>query len=302
MVFYFKVNRKDLYTFRNLQHWIHIMEYMSDSRGFILCDNRDLKQAILERVEFSGDKVAFLESCRDTPDMEYLVSNITEECWRNAGYAHITTFWHAKENGYPHFWNIDADDTCICLSPLRACELLSEAERYATENQIVTFSLDMWVTRTKGHHWSFGVTYIDNTVDWYGVMTEYCENGEFKSGQIRNVDGYFSCLKEKAKLKIETFYAENLKFVHYSDDFLKRPDISGVFHWKDGKLILPILKYCLGLDAIGTLRIADGIVKLCIGITDEETAEFMFHYAAPGEQERLKDRMAAEAGEDGKGR
>ncbi len=302
MVFYLKINRNELYTFRNLQHWIRIIECMPDSRGYILCDNNELKEAVLNKVEFPKDAVAFMESCKDSSETEYIVSNITNALWRNAGYAHISTFSHAKENRYPYFWNIDADDTCICLSPKRACEMLSKVEMYAREEKVNIFSLDMWPTRTKGYHWSFGVSFVDNTVDWFGIMKEHCQDAAFKAGQIENVDGYFTCLKNRTALNIETFYAENLKFVHYSDDFLKRPDASGFFHWRDGKLILPILKYCFGIDSIGTLGIADGVIGIDMGITDKETTDFLLDYAISEETERLKIRMGVEQGAGDRGR
>lgn len=238
--------------------------------------------------------VKFMENRKDSQEVDYIVSHVTDDLWRNAGYAHMSTFWHAKENQHPYFWNIDADDTCICLSPQRACEMLSKAEMYTVENKVAAFSLDMWATRTKGVHWSFGITYIDNMIDWYDIIREHCEDEAFKAGQIQNVDGYFSCLKMRENIKIDTFYIENLKFVHYSDDFLKRPDASGFSHWKDGRLNLPILKYCLGMEAIGSLQIAEGLVKLDIGIKDEETTDFLLDYALPDEKNRLKVRMAVE--------
>lgn len=48
MVFYLKINRNERYVFRNLQHWINIIECMPDSHGYILCDNKELKQAVLK--------------------------------------------------------------------------------------------------------------------------------------------------------------------------------------------------------------------------------------------------------------
>lgn len=294
MVFYLKINRNERYTFRNLQHWIHIIECIPDSRGYILCDDKDLQQAVLEQVAFRKDTVTFMESCRASEEVDYIVSNVTSGRWQNAGYAHISTFWHARENQYPCFWNIDADDTCICLAPLRVYEALTKIEKYAKNDKVDAFSLDMWVTRTKGYHWSFGITYINNTIDWFGVMKEHCQDEIFKAGQIKNVDGYFSCLKMRTNLKIETFYLENLKFVHYSDDFLKRPDASGFFHWKEGKLHLPILKYCMGMEDIGLLNIPKGLIEFDIGITDEEMTGFLLDYVLPEEKNRLMVRMAAE--------
>ncbi len=63
---------------------------------------------------------------------------------------------HAKENGFKAFWNIDADDTCFCLSPKRMTELLSTTEHYACSNNIHIFSLDMHRSALEGQHWSNG--------------------------------------------------------------------------------------------------------------------------------------------------
>lgn len=290
MVFYLKVNRNEKYTFRNFQRWMDVMERMPESKYYILCDNDEVKRELLEQVKFPDGDIRFLESCKTSLELNELVSNITDDRWRNAGYAHLTTFWHAKENRYPYFWNIDADDTCICLSPERVCEMLRMVEEYMEKEEIHIFSLDMWATRTRGQHWSFGITYVNNTINWYEIMKKYCYDEELKSCQIRNVDGYFSCLKMCTDLKIETYYFENLKFIHYADDFFKRPDASGFFYWKDGHLILSILLYCFGIDRLGKLPIGKDIIRFDMNIQDEESKDSLLDYALPKEKQLLKIR------------
>ena len=196
-----------------------ILKFSPDAHCYIICDKENLEQEVLERVEFRDVKVEFLKSNKNTPELDDIVQNITEDAWRNAGYAHMTTFWHAKEHGYTHFWNIDADDTCICLSPERAWEMLSIVEQYVHEKQIDIISLDMWFTQTRSYHWSFGITYVDNTVDWFGNIRKHYKDEEMKARQPRNVDGYFSCLRVCTELELETFCFNNLKFIHYADDF-----------------------------------------------------------------------------------
>lgn len=290
MVFYLKINRNERYTFRNLQHWVDIVEAIPESKYYILCDHEELKQEVLKQVVFRNSGAEFLESCKTSAQMTSVVTEITDERWRNAGYAHLTTFWHARKMGYSGFWNIDADDTCFCLAPERVCELLQTAEANAEEEKMDILSLDMWMTRTKGYHWSFGITYVDNTADWFEIMKKYCKDEGMKSKQIRNVDGYFSCLRSCTDLKIGTFYFENLRFIHYSDDFFKRPDASGFFHWKDGKLILPILLNCFGIESLGCVPITKEVRKLDMGITDQESKEFLLTYILPEERERLRGR------------
>lgn len=283
MVFYLKINRNERYTFRNLQNWVNIVESLPDSKYYILCDNSDLQRTVLEQVTFGNHYVDFIKSCKASPEIEYIVTNVTEEKWRNAGYAHMTTFWHARENQYPYFWNIDADDTCICLCAERVCEMLNMVENYAQENNVDAMSLDMWMTRAGGNHWSFGITYTKNRADWYEILKSQCKNEELKASQIRNLDGYFSCLKFNTNIRLETFYVENMKFIHYSNDFFKRPHTSGFFHWKNGKLIQPILLYCFGIDKLGILPVAEGNIGFDMGIQDDESRDFLTQYALPEE-------------------
>lgn len=285
MVFYLKINRNERYTFCNLQHWIHILEAMEGSVCYILCDNDILREEVLKQVVFVKSRPQFLKSCRSAPEVVHIVSRITDERWANAGYAHLTTFWHAKQNRYPYFWNIDADDTCICLAPERVCELLGAVEQYVRDGQTDIISLDMWYSRMGGHHWTFGVTCTNNACDWLQLMEQYCEDEELKSGQkIKNIDAYFTNLKEKAGLRAGTFYAENMKFIHYADDFLKKPIGSGFFHWKDGSLILPILRYCFGVERAGLKPIVRDVVKIDIGITDQEGTSFLVNHSVPWER------------------
>lgn len=288
--FYLKINRRERYTFRNLQHWIDIVEGIEGADYCILCDDDILKQEVLEQVRFARKSVNFLESEKTSPELNDIVTNITDERWKNAGYAHMTTFYRARKNHYSTFWNIDADDTCICLPPKRVEELFHTVEAYVEKNSIDIISLDMWTTRTKGTHWSFGVTYVNNSVDWFSRIKQYYKNEELKAQQVRNVDGYFSCLKICTDLRIETFYFENLRFIHYADDFIKRPDASGFFIWKDGKLILPVLLYCFGMEKIGLLPIDESIIKLDMGITDGECRDFLLGYILPNERKLLEIR------------
>lgn len=251
-----------------------------------MCDNPELKQEIVKKVVFKNNPVDFLESYKTCEELKDIVSAVTNSMWSNAGYAHLTTFYHAKQHQYPYFWNIDADDTCICLSPERVGELLCTIENYVKKNQVSTISLDMWISKTQGSHWSFGINYVNNTIDWFEIIKTYCNDEELKSKQIRNIDGYFSCLRLCTNLKIETFYVENLKFIHYSNDFFKRPHSSGFFHWKDENLIFPILLYCFGIDSLGRIPIAKDVIKFDINITDKESTDFLLDYALPEEKKQ----------------
>lgn len=280
MTYYLKVNREEYYTYRNLQFWFDALTLIPDINVYILCDKETLKQNIIKNVDFKNIPVAFIESYHTK--IHSFVNSITQDCWKNAGCAHLTTFMHAAENGFKAFWNIDADDTCFCLSPQRMTELLSTTENYASTNNIHIFSLDMHRSALEGQHWSFGVTYTDNSIDWFNIIQQYSKDSAYKKMCViladeckMNVDWFFTYLKKVAPIRIETFYFENLKFIHYSNDFFKRPLNSGMYHWSNGQLLFPILYYCIGDHTKGMLPIYDDIIKLDINIQDSESIDFL---------------------------
>lgn len=280
MVFYLKVNRRVEYTIRNLQHWVNTVMLFPGSMYYILCDNEELKDDILKQINFKGSIPQFLKSSEDE-GYDKLISCITLKKWHRAGCAHLTTFIHAKEHGFNRFWNIDADDTLFCLDCERLKELLLCAQIYADNHRIDLFSLDMWRSRAHGGHWSFGVTYTNGQISWMNLMNLHSCHMEssklFVNGdRPKNIDEFFSFLKEKEKtVKIETFYVENLLFIHYSEDFIVNPITSSVCIWKDGKVLFPILYNIYGTKSLGLIPIADDVRSLDIGITDYEGQLFL---------------------------
>ena len=151
---------------------------------------------------------------------------------------------------------------------------LQRAELYAQKNKVDLFSLDMWGTK---HYeggaeteWSFGITYVNNQIAWMEYMVKHCIDEEYKQKNYANFDRYFIYLRMLKEYSIELFYFENLRFIHYSDDFFRRIVRSGFYYWKDGYLRFPILETCLGFKELGKIAIPSNIVKLDINILDEE--------------------------------
>lgn len=275
MVFYLKVNRTERYSFINIQHWIDSIFLLPEPIVYFVCDNSELQRDILRHIDMHGKDVYFLNSNKETEKINHIISNITDNAWRNAGYAHITTFWHAKENQYPFFWNIDADDTYMCLDPVRIAEAFEMVEKSARQEGIHIYSLDMWRSNLmtyKGiENWSFGITYTDNSVDWLSVMEQHCEDDLYQLGDLELlIDDYFTYLKRVTSLKIETFYFENLKFIHYSDNLFEKATRSGFCHWEKGRLKYPILENCYGLVLNSDIPIASDVRKLDMKIKDCE--------------------------------
>ena len=259
---------------RNLQNWFDIASIDKDAVVFVMCDNEELIRSTQEDIDFRSVKTEYIRTDTNEQGIRSIAGCVASEKWQNAAMAHLTTFFHSRKNGITRYWNIDADDTLFCIPPKRAYECLKSAEEYADMNEIDLFSLDMWRTKTWNLHWSFGITYTNNPEAWIDIMVRHKENKDiFDPAQPRNLDGFFTCLK-RIEDGIATFYVENLRFIHYSNDLIRRPWQSGVYHWKDGKLSMPILKDCLGLP-IGEESIPGELIKLDIGVTDDETSRFM---------------------------
>lgn len=282
-VFYLKVNRIEGYTIRNLWQWMATIEEYGDSAiWFVICDNNELKKKIITQlsVKYPDIEEHFL-TCIINDETTFIISRVTDERWKMAGYAHLTTFIHARDNHYYSFWNIDADDTKFCLSAKRTREMLLKAEEYALMNHIDGFSLDMHTSRVaSGKHWSFGVTYLNNQKDWGSIMKKLCqedltvEDPDDPHWYLSyNIDRFFRYIRNRSEdVKLENFYVENLKFIHYSNDFFWRLCQSALYHWRNGYLTLPILYYAVGLKNRQSQCPIDKIViKLDIGITDEES-------------------------------
>lgn len=276
---YLKINRSEYYAFRNLSRWIDV-SYLLDRDCYVLCDQDELIEKIRSEILLSGI-CKFIKSDKGSRNKK-IVENISNGNWENAAYAHITTFSHARTHQYSCFWNIDADDTMLCLTVDRMKEFLENVEAYAEKNSVDCFSLDMWRTKWQGEHWSFGITYVCGRRNWIEEMSARCEDGEYRSlesGMNYNIDCFFSYLKSKTKLKIETFYFENLKFIHYANDFFNGLISSAFYHWKEGKLFYPIMQACVGLGEMSAYNVYSDIIKLDIGIKDDEAKNILTYYS-----------------------
>lgn len=268
-VFYLKVNRNDNYTFTNLQHWIDIIEAMN-GKFYIICDNEKLKENILNRVCFASPKINFIKSCKNKK-LQNIVKNIATGFWKNATYAHLTTFQHAKKHGIINFWNIDADDTAFCIDPVKCVEALSYVEHYACMNNVNLFSLDMWRSSTHGRHWSFGITFVRGNDMVFDVIEKHCSRKwKDKYGEYvvhYNLDWYLNYLKENKYLSVETFYIENCMFFHCGDTY----NVIGshASFWHEGKIYYPVMSEVYGDKNLGVLDISPDCIKFDIGLQKE---------------------------------
>lgn len=275
MVFYLKVNRNSDYAIRNLQTWLSVCELYENSHCYVLCDNDALSQRISQECVGEGELFEIIASYRRPEDYS-LIQHMANKRWLNAGLAHLTTFLHAAENQFSEFWNIDADDTRLCLSKERIKEALDVTNKYALDHHIDLFSLDMWRSRSEGYHWSFGIAYTNGNVAWIKEINDWLRdsyNSPYFSNSMhpKNIDEFFTYLKAMStNVNIETFYLDNLLFAHFSDDLIFDPIQSGIYRWSHGKVEYPILLAIFGAKSFGRINIYEDVRKIDIGISAEE--------------------------------
>lgn len=272
-VIYFKVNRVADYTFSCIQGWLNIINELGYDYYFV-CDDNHLRYRILRECYFGDTDIKFIKSYRHR--LKGVAKNLGEGSWMNATYAHLTPFYHAKKNGFACHWDIDADDTTILLEPSRAAEVIREAEKLAKENNFSALSLDMWRSKTGGRHWSLGILFISDTTDFCKVfegVEDLSWGKDIKEHkQVLNLDWFMTHLKKETDIKIETFYVENMWFIHWENLIMNTP-FSWISYWKDGKIYYPIIQNLYHREKYGVKDIAD-CYKIDIGVTEEECLSY----------------------------
>ncbi len=251
--YYLKVNQNQPFTYRNLQNWINVIAGLEQAKIIVINDKPEIAENIMNNCRLVPG-IEFISSERDEKELQDLCAEITDERWRNAGYAHLTTFWHAShQEDCEAFWNIDADDTYLCLSEDRTREALVAVERNAKQEGILVYSLDMHTSRGKGEPWSFGITFTDNHLDWISFMKEEASHPLWEKARrvesdllhLLNIDMFFTYILKKhygegKKRVIGTFYFDHAWFLHYSIDFLGLAFFSGLYQWRNGRIYTPL--------------------------------------------------------------
>ena len=271
--FYLKTDKGSRLAMNNLNRWINAVSLMGGD-CYILCDRDDVIQKVKDTLIFL-DAVTFLKSERESEEIAFIAkSAIPQNGMINACFAHLTTFLHARDRDYDFFWNIDADDTQLCMSVDRIAELLEYAGNYAEENGLDCFSLDMHTSRTGGQHWSFGVTYTKNRRDWLPILRSHVHDRAYLEKDLKQRFTYIRSLRE---FRIETFCFENLKFIHYHfENIFADPTIWGLLYWKDNELRLPMLETFSSKESkLGRYAIPKEVVGLELGIEDREAENVM---------------------------
>ena len=283
--FYLKVNQNQPFTYRNLQNWINVVAGIENAKIVVINDKPDVAENIMNICKLIPG-MEFIASERDEKVLQELCAKITDDRWRNAGYAHLTAFWHAsQQEDCDAFWNIDADDTYLCLSEARTREALLEVEEKAKREGILAYSLDMHASRGKGEPWSFGITYTDNRIDWIGLMRKEAASDLWAKAReiekdillLLNIDMFFTYIMKKQyaeekKRLIGSFYFDHAWFLHYSIDFLGLPFLSGLYQWRNGRIYTPIFSDLLKAGKYPEGQLIPGNVdRIDLSITEDES-------------------------------
>lgn len=262
-VFYLKVNSQADYLFLCLQHWIKVIDSIG-ADYYILCDNKKIERNILKKIIFPNSNIKFIKSNKSSY-LKKIVKTIASPFWVNATYANLTTFLHAKQNGITSFWNIDADDTLFCISPEKNAILLNKVKEYAEKNNIDAFSFDMHMSRTKGKHWSFGITYTRTAINWFEIFNKNKDtswrNNYLDFDTNFNLDWFFTHLRNSKIAKCETFYVENVRFIHQGD-LINNPIYAWIGEYKNNKILFPILLHLYGSKKYGEIEIFKDVIKI----------------------------------------
>lgn len=276
-IMYFKINRMSDYARPCVQHWVNIAYHMQADYYFI-CDNVQLQYHLLKTVSFPGADIKFIKSIRKP--LAAVCKNISTDNWKNATYAHLTPFYHAEKLSIKSLWAIDADDTMLCLKHYRSAQVLKSVQNSAKKNNDAVISLDMWSSRTLGRHWSWGVAFVNDSIDFIRIFSENQSRSWSAFYRNINIDSYnldwfFTYLRDYKKIQIKTFYVENLYFIHWGS-FLRSPIYSSVLFWQNGKIVFPVLNNIFYLKQAGIIDVAaEQKITLPDEITQQESLEFL---------------------------
>ena len=281
-VFYLKINKFDPSVNACFKYWLEIIDQMN-AEYFILCDDIKVKNKILQAFTFPSRNIKFIKSNRIS-FKKMVAFSLGSFLWSNAAYAHLTTYLHAKKNNINRFWNIDADDTMFMIPPKSFVHFLSIITDYAEKNNINLFSLDMHHSFSNSKHWSYGITYVNNSnrilykfktmnqKDWLNYRYT-----ELADEPFVNIDWITTWFRISTDLKIETFYINNIYFLHNCNPLVQRNQ--SLMLYKDGKIEYPVFKKLYNIDElmVSYVPIAKDDIKFEFDFYEEDSMEYMIN-------------------------
>lgn len=287
-IFYLKIHRKHATSYDCVQHWIDTIHRL-DGFIYFVCDNSDMRAGLFDKpCFFYCLNFDFIKSDRKTlkKEVETLFNGLeSSRLWKRIGLSMLTPFTHAASNNYKNVYNIDADDIMILVRPSILAKAFMAAEKKSLNEKLDCLNLDMFVSKTLGVHWSFGVVLINepkkilsiikNNVNWrYEEETlkkfKICYAGKFNF----NIDWFFTFLRDTQKLKLKTFYIENAAVLHMPDRIVY-PWWAFVITWSKDYTNLPVLQYVYHEKVWNKFKIPETLLKVDIGLSQDEYELFL---------------------------
>ena len=104
-VFYLKIAKEIGSTWFNVDTWLQAIKAMPNPFVYLVVDNPRMLSYAKEKFDFRNIPHEVITSQRDSVELQTIMKPISQR-WYGAGYAHLTTFLHARDHGFDNFWNM----------------------------------------------------------------------------------------------------------------------------------------------------------------------------------------------------
>jgi hypothetical protein len=133
------------------------------------------------------------------------------------------------------------------------------------------------VTKFRGKHWSFGITYTTFGEDWMTVFrnnknADWQKNYSNYSNEF-NLDWFMTFLRDTTDKKIKAFYVENLCFIHWATFVAGRIGYA-ICNWKNGILYFPMFEYFSKNKRLSEVPISEELLKFDTGLKEKDYLNF----------------------------
>ncbi len=278
-IFYLKVHKVHMTSYECIKQWVDIANKMNAFIYFV-CDNPEMKSGIFTNVIFKKRNFDFIKSDRKTLK-EYFKKVLIAETkkWERVGFSILTPFTHASKYKHDITYNIDADDIMILNNTEQTAQALYKAEKYALDNNYDVINFDLYVSKTFGVHWTFGIVICLNPDNCIEAIKNNCQSEKYYKDYYLNkigynIDWFFSFLRDENILKIGTFYIENAMAVHMPDIML-RPSWAILMQFKNGYIHYPILETIYKETAFNKKKIIPSAIKISADINEDSFVDYL---------------------------
>lgn len=280
-VFYLKVHKVHMTSFECIKYWINIAKNMNAFIYFV-CDNPQMYYNICQNIIFPNKNFSFIKSDRISLKKEVTKILKSDKKWTRIAYSILTPFIHAHKNHYHVSYNIDADDIQILNNPKQITQALKITETNAIKNNLDMTNLDLYVSKTFGIHWSFGVVLCLNPEKCLKVLKDTYADERYAKEYIANniginIDWFYTFLRDIDRLKMGTFYIENAMVIHMPDIIL-RPSWAIMMQFRNGYVYYPILETFYKENIFDKREIVPFVEKIDVGIEKDDYSDYLNNY------------------------